>query len=170
MLIAVIAALLAAPTAAGACDNEGDGPAEISADEAREAVVCLMNERRRKQGVRRLRIDERLQSAAQAHSDSMNFDDYFAHTSPAGGSPLGRIRNSGYLAGAQSWGIAENIRWGVGWQATPTTAVKAWMASPGHRRAMLSRSYRHVGVGVAVGSPMGGGDDGFIYTADFGYR
>jgi hypothetical protein len=35
---------------------------------------------------------------------------------------------------------------------------------------MLSRSYRHVGVGVTVGSPLGGGDQGMIYTADFGYR
>jgi uncharacterized protein YkwD len=162
--------LLAAPAAAWACDNEGKGPGEISIDEAREALVCLVNERRKKQGVRRLRTDERLQSAAQAHSVSMDADNYFAHNSPGGSSPLTRIRNSGYLAGADSWGIAENINWGIGGQATPRSAVKRWMGSSGHRRVMLSRSYRHVGVGVTVGSPLGGGDQGMIYTADFGYR
>jgi uncharacterized protein YkwD len=162
--------VLAAPGAGWACDNEGKGPGEISTDEAREALVCLVNERRKKQGVRRLRTNGRLQGAAQAHSDSMDSDNYFAHNSPAGASPLSRIRGSGYLAGADSWGIAENIGWGIGGQATPRSVVKRWMGSSGHRHVMLSRSYRHLGIGVTVGSPLGGGDDGMIYTADFGYR
>jgi hypothetical protein len=36
---------------------------------------------------------------------------------------------------------------------------------------MLSRRYRQVGIGVALGSPGGGHeDDAAIYTADFGFR
>jgi len=168
--LAIAIALLLAPAAASACDNEGATAGEISIDEAREAVVCLVNERRRKQGVRRLRTDDRLTSAAQVHSDSMESDNYFSHNSPNGASPLTRIRNSGYLAGASSWGIAENIRWGIGGKGAARRAVKAWMSSAGHREVMLARSYRHIGVGVTIGSPYGGADDGVIYTADFGYR
>jgi hypothetical protein len=35
---------------------------------------------------------------------------------------------------------------------------------------MLSRDFRHVGIGVVIGSPDGDSVDGAIYTADFGYR
>lgn len=163
-------ALLITPAAASACENGGAGPGEISIDEAREALICLVNERRKKQGVRRLHNDSRLESAAQAHSDSMANENYFSHNSPNGASPLTRIQNSGYLAGARSWGIGENIRWGAGGRSTPRSAVKAWMSSAGHRRAMLTRSYRDIGIGATIGSPYGGGEDGMIFTADFGYR
>ncbi len=38
--------------------------------------------------------------------------------------------------------VGENIAMG---QSTSQEAVKAWMASPGHRANMLSRSYRSIG-------------------------
>jgi uncharacterized protein YkwD len=44
------------------------------------------------------------------------------------------------------------------------------MASASHRAAMLSRSYREVGIGVVIGSPAGDGSNAAIYTADFGFR
>lgn len=68
----------------------------------------------------------------------------------------------------------ENLIWGTGSRATPRSAVNAWMKSPPHRRTMLERRYRQVGVGVALGAPEGdaprilGG--AAIYTADFGYH
>jgi uncharacterized protein YkwD len=42
------------------------------------------------------------------------------------------------------------------------------MASAGHRANILSPSFRESGVGVAIGSPQGGG--GATYTHDFGAR
>lgn len=100
----------------------------------------------------------------------MNADDFFAHESPGGGSPLERIKEAGYLDGASAWGIAENIRWGADGDATPKVAVRRWMNSSSHREAMLNRRFRHIGIGVAIGSPMGPDPNGAIYTADFGYR
>jgi uncharacterized protein YkwD len=45
------------------------------------------------------------------------------------------------------------------------------MKSPPHRYSMLSGRYRDVGIGVAIGSPAGGGGgDTAIYTVNFGYR
>ena len=42
------------------------------------------------------------------------------------------------------------------------------MNSPGHRANILSRSFRHIGIGIASGTPVGTG--GGTYTTDFGRR
>lgn len=45
------------------------------------------------------------------------------------------------------------------------------MGSPSHRRTMLDRRYREVGIGVAFGSPVSRKDHNTaIYTTEFGYR
>ena len=140
-------------------------------NEARATIVCLINEMRSKTGVRQVGSDGRLDRAAQRHSKAMNAANFFSHSSPNGSSPLTRIRRSGYLAGASAWGIGENLRWGSGGHGSPRVAVNAWMQSPAHRSTMLDGRYRQVGIGVAFGSPMGGGGgDSAIYTANFGYR
>jgi uncharacterized protein YkwD len=161
--------LLVASPSASACENEGASPPELSADAAQDAVLCLINERRKKQGLKRLRSNGSLRAAAQSHSHAMDAANFFSHDGANGSSPLSRIRSTGYLGGAGNWGIAENIRWGEGSLASPRAAVSAWMRSAGHRQAMLGR-YREVGIGVALGSPAGGGGNAAIYTADFGYR
>jgi uncharacterized protein YkwD len=40
------------------------------------------------------------------------------------------------------------------------------MASPPHRRNVLNRRFRHVGIGIAPGTPFG--ETGATFTADFG--
>jgi uncharacterized protein YkwD len=42
------------------------------------------------------------------------------------------------------------------------------MNSPPHRANILSGSFRSIGIGVASGTPVGGG--GGTYTTDFGRR
>jgi uncharacterized protein YkwD len=168
--IAAVTAIVAVagPATAQACPNADAVPSELTLKSARVAVVCLMNERR---GSAKLRSDARLTRAAQRHSNAMDAANFFSHNGPGGSSPTTRIRAAGYLAGAREWGIAENLRWGSGGQGTPRIAVARWMQSPAHRYSMLSRSYRDVGIGVAIGSPAGGGGgDTAIYTVNFGYR
>lgn len=48
--------------------------------------------------------------------------------------------------------------------------MRAWMRSPGHRANILSRTFREVGVGIAIGAPTtaGGVLDAGTYTTDFG--
>ena len=112
-----------------------------------------------------------LERAAQRHSKSMDERNYFSHVGPGGSSPQSRIQSTGYMSGASAWGIAENIRWGRAGRGSPKAAVAAWMNSAAHRSALLSGRYEHVGVGVAIGSPTGGGENNTaIYTATFGYR
>ena len=59
---------------------------------------------------------------------------YFSHTSRSGNDMGDRIRSQGYLSGARSWMIGENLAWGSGERSTPRSIVRAWMNSPGHRR------------------------------------
>lgn len=166
--IAVLA--LSFPAAAQACQGTGTGPSDLSVNEARQTVLCLINQRRRQAGVRALRAEQRLERAAQKHSNAMDARNFFSHNSPGGGSPLTRIRSSGYLAGASSWTVGEIIRWGSSGAGTPKATVAAWMASPPHRSAMLSGRFRHIGIGVAIGSPSGDSSNAAIYTADLGNR
>ena len=169
-VLALVAAAVV-PTAASACERDGAEPYELSAKEARAAVFCLINERRADHGLGKLRADDRLERAAQRHSKSMDERNYFSHVGPGGSSPQSRIQSTGYMSGASAWGIAENIRWGRAGRGSPKAAVAAWMNSAAHRSALLSGRYEHVGVGVAIGSPTGGGENNTaIYTTTFGYR
>jgi uncharacterized protein YkwD len=165
-----VAAILAGPATASACPDANKTPSQLTSAEARESVTCLINKRRKNNGLGKLRIHAKLQRAAQRHSNSMDAANYFDHYSPGGSGPVDRIQATGYMAGARSWGVGENIRWGSGSLGTPRVAVEEWMRSSSHRRIMLSGSYRQVGIGVAIGSPEGGaGNDAAIYTADFGF-
>lgn len=162
--------LLLLPAAAQACKGADDSPSQLTVREARGAVICLMNKVRRSHGVRGLHHERRLQRAAQRHSQAMDARNFFSHSSPNGASPLTRIKRTGYLGGARSWAVGENIRWGADQDGTPRVAVRRWLQSASHRRAMLSSRYKHVGIGVDHGSPAGGDADAAIYTADFGFR
>jgi uncharacterized protein YkwD len=163
--IALVLGLLAAP-AASACEGADAPPSQLTVEGAREAVVCLINETRSNHGLGALGQDGRLNGAAQGHSNAMNRRNFFAH-----GNFERRIRRSGYLAGASSWAIGENIYWGQAGRGTPAGAVAGWMNSPPHREAILNGRYRDLGIGIAVGSPNGGGGGNTaIYTADFGDR
>ena len=172
-MVGVLAAVtaIAAPAAAQACERDGAMPAALTANEAREAVICLINERRAQNGVGALSEESRLQRAAQVHSKAMDAANFFSHSGRGGSSPQSRIQRAGYMAGASAWGVAENIRWGRALRGTPKATVAAWMNSPSHRAALLNGSYRHVGVGFALGSPTGRGErKAAVYTATFGYR
>jgi uncharacterized protein YkwD len=170
--VAVVAALaLMAPTAsAKSCQGAAVAASQLSVQQAKGTALCLMNNRRAHRGLPRLRYSASLGTAAQNHSTDMDASNFFSHDSPSGSSPLDRITGAGYISGASSWGIGENIAWGSGSTGSPQGIVTMWMNSPAHREIMLSRSFRQVGIGIVIGSPDGDGSDGAIYTADFGYR
>jgi uncharacterized protein YkwD len=166
VLIAAIVLLAGSGSAALACPYGGKSPSKLTPEQAEQSVICQINKARHHNGARRLTWDLRLESAARGHSAAMDSGNFFSHDGD--GSTLDRIRATGYLGGASPWMVGENIHWGAGGQGSPKATVKRWMSSPTHRSTMLSRRFRNIGVGVAMGSPMGSGGNSAIYTADFG--
>jgi uncharacterized protein YkwD len=134
----------------------------------RTALRCLVNATRAEHGLRALRSDARLNAAADRHSADMVARGFFAHVTPDGRSVTERIRQSGYLGGSQDWALGEDIGWGTGPLSTPAAIFRAFMNSPPHRRVILDRDFREIGVGVAQGVPVAGQDGGATFTLDFG--
>ncbi len=151
------------------------GQADALAGQASEAAlasstVCLLNRERTSRGLRSLRVNDRLSAAARQHTEDMVHRRYFAHDSRSDGTSVDRIRRSGYLSGARSWMIGENLAWGSGTRSTPRNIVDAWMHSPGHRRNILTGRFREIGIGVASRAPGPVSAAAATYTTTFGQR
>jgi uncharacterized protein YkwD len=162
--------LVAAPAAAaaGACDGGNASTTTASKRVLVRATLCVLNVKRARHNLRPLRLNRRLSVAARRHSRAMAERHFFSHTSLNGASFVDRIRDTGYLSGARSWSVGENIAYGSGSRSTPRSIGSAWMNSPGHRANILSSTFRSIGIGIASGTPVGGG--GATYTTDFGRR
>ncbi len=166
LALALASLTLAAP--ASACEGADANPRKASLGKIEKATRCLLNDRRKKHGVRSLDGNGRLDEAAARHSRDMEQQNYFSHTSRNGDNLVARVRRTGYLAGSNDWTLGENIAWGTDSRAKPRRIVKSWMKSPGHRANILRGSFGDVGVGVARGAPTGGQRDAAVYTTVFG--
>ena len=142
-----------------------------SANQLESQVLGGLNAVRRAHGLVPLRLSQPLASAADAHSQEMGNFGYFAHPSRDGSAFWKRIQRF-YPAGDGSWSVGENLLWSTtGIDAA--RALKLWMASPGHRKNILTARWREVGLSaVRVPSAPGvyGGRDVVIITTDFGVR
>ena len=99
----------------------------------------LTNIERSKNGCSAVRVDSRLQTAAELHSKDMVDRNYFDHTTPDGKDPGDRAAAQGY----PNWS-GENIAQGY---PTPAAVVQGWMNSPGHRANILNCQSKATGVG-----------------------
>jgi uncharacterized protein YkwD len=167
--------LIAAPAGAaqGAAQCPGSMDVPSSGDDlaaAAGAIVCLVNIERTSRGQPALRRDGDLSQAARGHASNMARHNFFAHVNPDGDTLSDRLRKAGYGRPGDGWRAGENLGWGTGDRATPNSLVDAWLASPGHRRILLSGTYREIGVGVAGGAPSASssGLPGATYTMDLG--
>jgi uncharacterized protein YkwD len=166
------AALLVPVTAAHAttCANADTMPAAGNEAQIDQATLCLLNEQRATAGLPALTENAQLDSSSTAFSKLMVGEAFFDHTSPEGTTVVDRLTQVGYLPGNGSWNAGENIAWGQGTLATPSSIMTAWMNSPGHRENILSADYSDIGLGVAIGTPVGGALAGATYTTDFGHH
>jgi uncharacterized protein YkwD len=175
LLVAMVATcVLAFGASAGsatvACPGEAAAPEATETNVLVQATLCLLNRQRSRYGLRPLHLNAPLIAAAQAHSREMVARHYFDHVTPAGVTPAARVGATGYLAGTRGWMIGENIMWGTFAQDTPEAAVEAWMHSPDHRANILYGAFCDIGIGVAVGDPIGILAPAATYTTDFGVR
>jgi uncharacterized protein YkwD len=163
---AVIATVLATP-----CQNTELTPESQNIELVRGAILCLINRKRAENGESPLAISPKLQQAAEGHCEELIADDYFAHVSPSGETPVDRIRDTGYIPNtSDGYVIGENLAWGTYQLSTPDAIVAAWFASPGHLANILETQYTETGVGVvaAVPASLGEGAPGATYAQEFG--
>ena len=94
-----------------------------------------------------------LNEAARFHSEDMQDNDHFSHTS-YDGTPFSERISRFYTEGY----VGENIAWGY---PDPFVAVmEGWMCSPGHRANIMTAGYNELGAG----------QDELYYTQNFGGR
>ncbi len=125
------------------CKNASAQVQRLSTGAIRNALLCLVNEERRRHAREPVAQSKGLQRAAQQHAERMAKTDCLSHQCPGEGSLGSRIRRSGYTAGADDWEFAENTGCGLSVQAM----VKNWLASRYHRINILDGRFKDLGVG-----------------------
>lgn len=110
-------------------------PSQIIGD-----VLNEVNQFRAQNGLPALRLDNRLNVAAQRHSNDMALHKAMSHSCRDGTTLGQRITQAGY-----PWrNIAENVATG---QTSARKVVQAWINSSGHRANMLKNNVKDVGIG-----------------------
>ncbi|HEX5749064.1 MAG TPA: CAP domain-containing protein [Archangium sp.] len=109
-------------------------------EDAREAVLARINALRRAHGVQPLVLDDTLNGVAQAYSERMAREGFFAHVAPDGADLRGRLA----AAGSQYRTAGENL----GMASGPLSAHFGIEHSPGHRSNLLGTQFTHAGIGV----------------------
>jgi uncharacterized protein YkwD len=165
-------ALPASASAAAPCANAGLMPTAANGAQVRAATLCLINRERTNRGLHALRHDGQLRKVAESYSRQMVRRSFFDHVGPDGSTLRSRVSGrTTYLHRVASSSLGENLYWGSGEQATPAESVDGWMHSAGHRRNMLDRTFRDIGIGIAIGAPEDvAGTPAATYTTEFGTR
>lgn len=122
----------------------------------REHLLSLVNALR-KQGckcgnqyfrpVPALSWNEQLEKAALRHSEDMEKNNYFSHTSKRGKNTADRIEREGYEWSA----YGENIFSSEGFEPTEEFVIENWRKSPPHCKNMMSPDFREMGIGKYKG-------------------
>lgn len=110
-----------------------------------DKVIELTNQEREKAGLPGLQTNSELNQAALAKAADMFENNYWAHISPTGTEPWSFITQSGYQYQHAGENLARDF-------SNPQDVVKAWMASPTHKKNLLDNRYRDIGVAVMDGT------------------
>lgn len=124
-------------------------PAEAGSakqDRVERAVIKRINEIRRDNGLRALRRSRALSRAADSKAREVTRTDVLSHSSPDGTSMSQRVRR--YV---RAKSVGETIGYVPVRSSQARRIVRNWMQSSSHRQALLSRSFRRVGVGRRKG-------------------
>ena len=106
-----------------------------------ESVLTAVNAARAKAGCAPLRVNRKLEAAAQAHARAMAEQNFFSHSGKDGSRLPGRVAKQGYSYRS----AAENIAAG---QETAREVVASWLQSSGHRKNILDCGMSETGIAV----------------------
>lgn len=156
-------------TASGSVETSDASWASVADAKAlARRVHAAVNSARRAEGLPALAFDPALAAVAAVHSADMAARGFFAHASPEGlrsrdrveaaAYPFRRLGENLYRGSAYDRIVrtrtprGESVRYE--WRDVDVQAahvVRQWLASPGHRRNLLSPHFETHGVGVAPG-------------------
>jgi uncharacterized protein YkwD len=149
-----------ATASAADCGPVGNEVSALSQAQMESSITCLINDERTSNGLQPVTSNSDLREAALSHSNEMVNQSYFEHTSPAGLTFMDRIESTGYMDGARTWTVGENLVWGT-----------AWMNSPPHRENLLRPSFSELGVAAVAGTPVSRSDlTGVTVSSEYGDR
>ncbi|NLT19890.1 MAG: copper amine oxidase [Syntrophomonadaceae bacterium] len=114
-------------------------------DSLEKQTLDLVNVERVKRGLSILTWDADIANVARKHSQDMQRRNYFAHDNPDGKTPFDRIE----AGGIDYWMAGENIA--LNYNAI--SAHESLMNSPGHRKNILEKDFKHLGVGISFDDP-----------------
>lgn len=101
----------------------------------------LINDYRKKHGLKPLQLSPELTNAAKEHSRDLARWDRISHYGSDGSNPWDRVKRAGYDARL----AAENV--GTG-QASFEEVLKGWQQSPGHNKNLLMADAQHMGIAL----------------------
>jgi uncharacterized protein YkwD len=123
----------------GMADSKGK---EFKLSDDEQTIVDLTNNERAKEKLPPLKPNELLFKAARAHSANMARQQKMEHVLDEK-TPAARVKAAGY----KSASVGENIAAGDGWSLEAVFQV--WMDSALHKKNILTRGYKEIGVGIA---------------------
>jgi uncharacterized protein YkwD len=170
-LVATWALIAGSSASAADCGPVTTQVTGLSQGQMESSIGCLINDERASYGLQPVTPNADLHRAALSHSNEMVDEGYFEHTSPAGLTFIDRIDATGYMRGARSWVVGENLVWGTGPLSTPQSLVTSWMNSPPHRENLLRPTFREIGIAAVAGTPVSRNDlTGVTVSSEYGSR
>ena len=167
---------LAAPSGAAPQASDSSALAAVASSCARattaagdehsrlEAMYCGINIVRRAYGLPLVRGNVPLNRSSVLKADAVRRCG-FTHT-PCGMAFSRTFKTAGYLP-ARAFG--ENLAWGQGEFGSPLGTLRLWLNSPPHRRNLLARNWRDLGIAFERGH-MFGRDGVALWVMQFGRR
>jgi uncharacterized protein YkwD len=166
----------AAPAGAADCPNLDIPAAELALPDFDSSMICMINQARLANGVQALRPNPLLRRAAATYSNSLLEGRFFSHHGdfaghPHASTPVGRLREIGYIRRGYVWMVGEDLRWSTPETSSAADILRMWLNSPIHRFYLLKPKFDEVGVAGARGTPLDPNlPDGVTVAAEFGFR
>jgi uncharacterized protein YkwD len=166
----------AAPAGAASCPNMDTPSAQLTLDQFSDSMFCMVNQTRADYGLQALRPNPILRRAASTYTKSLLRGRFFSHHGdfaghPHSSTPIGRLREIGYIRRGYAWIVGEDLRWSTPETSTPADILQMWLNSPKHRIYLLKPKFDELGVIGRRGTPLDPNlPDGITVAAEFGFR
>jgi uncharacterized protein YkwD len=172
LVVAVLLALCS-PAAAGPYDGLlapasrcGNFAPSTAAGAQVFSMYCYIAYARQQSGLAPLRPSTQLNVSTSRKASDVLACQQFSHTA-CGRDFTYHMRSVGYATGC--WAAGENLALGSGSYGSARSIMLGWLNSDGHRRNMLSTTWRDMGVGMVKGSYQGYGGVQ-VWATHFGLR